>query len=86
MDAQVRSEEKFSKLSIAYKGKQEEDLVNSVVDSIVSKYKIKPEMYVTSISNGRNVLVIEYEDDEDRVAGDIFEKIIKTLDIEVLED
>lgn len=86
MDAQVRSEEKFSKLSIAYKGKQEEELVNSVVDGIVAKYEIKPEMYVTSISNGRSVLVIEYEDDEDRAAGDIFEKIIKTLDIEVLED
>ena len=44
---------------------------------------MKPEIHVTSISNGREVLVIEYHDDISRESGAIFEEIIKALDIKV---
>jgi hypothetical protein len=83
MDAQVRSEEKFSKLSIAYEGKEEGTIVCSTIDAITAKYSIKPESYICNISDDKNVVVVEYQDDIDRIAGTIFEEIIKTLKIEV---
>ncbi|OHE07443.1 MAG: hypothetical protein A2513_02615 [Sulfurimonas sp. RIFOXYD12_FULL_33_39] len=85
MDAQVKSEEKYSKLSIAYEGKVEGEFVCSAIDKIVSKYDIKPETYTCNISNKKDVVVIEYHDDIDRVAGDIFEEIIKTLNIPICD-
>lgn len=81
IDAQYRSEEKYAKLSIAFEGKEESSLVCSTVEEIVAKYKIQPEMYTCNISDKKDVLVIEYHDDGDREAGDIFEEIIKTLKI-----
>ncbi|MEA3228992.1 MAG: hypothetical protein U9P38_07965 [Campylobacterota bacterium] len=83
IDAEFRSEERFSRLSLAYKGVEEKTLVNSNVDAIVAKHTIKPEIYTTSISKGREVLVIEYHDDLDRESGPIFEDIITSLNIKV---
>ena len=81
IDAEFRSEEKFSKLSIAYEGKEEGHLVCSTIDNITSKYSIQPETYTCNISNGREVLVIEYQDDNSRESGAIFEEIMKALNI-----
>ncbi|MFA5454887.1 MAG: hypothetical protein WC272_06175 [Sulfurimonas sp.] len=81
MDAQVRSEEKFSKISISYEGKEEGEYVCSTIDKITSKYQIKPETYTCKISNEKDVVVIEYQDDINREAGVIFEEIIRTLNI-----
>lgn len=85
MDAQVKSEEKYSKLSIAYEGKDEAELVCSTVDKIISKYNIQPETYTCNISDKKDVMVIEYHDDIDREVGDIFEEIIKTLNIPICD-
>ena len=81
IDAEFRSEERFSRLALAYKGNDEKNKVNSCVDSIIAKYKIKPETHTTAVSNGREVLVIEYHDDMDREAGEIFEEMMCALDI-----
>lgn len=81
IDAEFRSEERFSKLSIAYEGKEEGKLVCTTVDNIVSKYDMQPETYTCNISNGREVLVIEYHDDNGRESGAIFEEMMKALNI-----
>ncbi len=81
IDAEFRSEERFSRLSLAYQGEEEKQKVNSCIETIIAKYKMQPETYTTSVSNGREVLVIEYHDDMDRQAGDIFESMMKALDI-----
>lgn len=81
IDAEFRSEERFSRLSLAYKGDDEKQQVNKCVANVVKKHKKEPETYTTSISGGREVLVIEYHDDCNREAGSIFEEIIKALDI-----
>ncbi|QOY51109.1 hypothetical protein [Candidatus Sulfurimonas baltica] len=81
IDAEFRSEERFSKLSLAYEGKEEKEIVNSCVEKIIAEYTTKPETYTCTISNNREVLVIEYHDDSTRESGDIFEKIIKSLNI-----
>lgn len=81
IDAEFRSEEKFTRLSVAYAGEDEKKEVCSCVESILSQYKLKPDLHTTSISDGREVLVIEYHDDLDRESGVIFEKIIHSLNI-----
>jgi aspartokinase len=81
IDAQVRSEEKFSKISIAYEGEEEAKLVCSKIDEIIARHGIKPETYTCNISKNKDVIVIEYHDDVDREAGDIFEEMIKELHI-----
>ncbi len=81
IDAEFRSEERFSRLSLAYKGTEEKEKVCSCIEAIIAKHKIQPETYTTSVSNGREVLVIEYHDDLDRESGPIFEEMIKVLNI-----
>ena len=81
IDAEFRSEERFSTLALAYAGDEEKSKVNSCVDEIVAKHNLTPEIHTTAISNGREVLVIEYHDDMDREAGAIFEEMICALDI-----
>ena len=81
IDAEFRSEERFSRLSVAYNGDEEKKLVNSCVDTIIAKHSKKPEIYTTTVSNNKEVLVIEYHDDLDRESGAIFEDIINTLKI-----
>lgn len=81
MDAQVKSEERYAKLAIAYEGKEEGQKVCSTIDDITSKYKMKPESYTCNISDKKEVVVVEYHDEDYRVVGEIFEKIIKELDI-----
>jgi endo-alpha-1,4-polygalactosaminidase (GH114 family) len=42
---------------------------------------MKPETHITKVSNGKEVLVIEYHDDGNRESGAIFEEMIKELNI-----
>lgn len=81
IDAEVRSEEKFSKLSLAYEGEEEGALVCSTIDPIIAKYDATPETYTCNISKGKEVLVIEYQDDINREAGAVFEEIMRALNI-----
>jgi len=81
LNAEYRSEERFSKLSIAYENEEEKKRVISNVEAIIAKHEMKPETYTTAVSNGKEVLVIEYPDDVARETGAIFEEMIKVLEI-----
>ncbi|PHR58890.1 MAG: hypothetical protein COA44_01735 [Arcobacter sp.] len=81
IDAEYRGEERYSKLSLAYANAEEEKKINDAFDEVTSKYTIQPQTYISDITDGRKVLVIEYHDDYDRDAGTIFEEIMKKLDI-----
>ena len=81
IDAEFRSEERFSRLSLAYSGDVEKKLVSLNVENIIAKYNIQPDLHISSIKDNKEVLVIEYHDDIDREAGAIFEEILKELNI-----
>ena len=81
LDAEFKSEERFSKLSIAYENSEEKERVLSKAEAIIAKHNMKPEIYTTAVSNGKEVFVIEYPDDIARESGAIFEEIIKALNI-----
>ena len=84
IDAEFRSEERFSRLALAYESEEEKIKVSKCVEDLTSTFSIKPDMYTTKVSNGKEVLVIEYGDDDNtRESGKIFEEIIKTLNIKV---
>ena len=81
IDAEFRSEERFSRLALAYETEEEKMQVNQCIEKIIAKHTMKPEIHMTKVSNGKEVLVIEYHDDVDREAGEIFEEIMHSLDI-----
>jgi len=83
IDAEFRSEERFSRLALAYECDEEKQSVCDCIENVIAKYTLKPETYTTKVSNGKEVLVIEYHDDICRESGAIFEEIIKNLDIKV---
>ncbi len=85
IDAEFRSEERFSRLAIAYTNDEEKKKVNTCVDEILSKHSTKPEMHTTATSSGKEILVIEYHDDMDRKSGPVFEEIMKELDIKTCD-
>jgi hypothetical protein len=81
IDAEYRAEERYSKLSLAYANEEEYEKINKVVAEMSSLTSLVPSMYTSNISNGRKVLVIEFHDDYDREAGNVFNKIMKKLNI-----
>lgn len=81
IDAEVRSEERFSRLSLAYESPQEKQKVTECITEMTKKYTMTPEIHTTHVSNGKEVLVVEYHDDTCREAGKIFEEILCSLDI-----
>jgi len=83
IDAEFRSEERFSRLALAYESDTEKKSVSDCVDRIVAKCSMVPEIYTTKVSNGKEVIVIEYHDDLTREAGPLFDEIIKELNITV---
>jgi len=83
IDAEFRSEERFSRLSLAYESDAEKKSVSDCIETITKKHNMKPEIYTTKVSSGKEVIVIEYHDDNSRESGDIFEDIIKALDIKI---
>ncbi len=81
IDAEFRSEERFSRLSLAFSNKEEREKVVSQVEEIINKYPLQADIHFADVANGKSVMVIEYHDDINREAGDIFEEIIHKLNI-----
>ncbi|MEO1953550.1 MAG: hypothetical protein ABGW74_02480 [Campylobacterales bacterium] len=81
IDIEIRSEERFSRISTAYEGEEEKKKVIETIEAIINKYDFKPETHTTELSNGREVFVVEYHDDMHRESGEIFKEIMKALNI-----
>ena len=86
IDAEYKGEERYSKLALAYTTEDEAKMINqSIKDFCEAKCDLIPEIYTSSLSNGRKVIVIEYHDDYDRTAGRIFQQILKKLDVKIID-
>jgi endo-alpha-1,4-polygalactosaminidase (GH114 family) len=82
IDADYRGEERYTKISLAYDTVEQKREIEDALASIHEDHKLQRKEYETTGSNGRKIFVIEYHDDYDREAGTIFEKLMKTLNIE----
>lgn len=84
IDADYKGEERYTKISLAYDTNEQYEQINSALEKIHVDLDIHLERncYETTSSSGRKILVVEYHDDYDREAGEIFEQLMKTLNIE----
>jgi len=85
IDAVYHGEERYAKLSLAYKTEEEHEAIESAITEATKGFSLKPQIYVTPVSNGKKVIVIEFHDDYDRASGAIFDKMLHILDIEKCE-
>ena len=81
IDIEYKSEERYSKISIAYSTDEEYKEINDAVNEANQKIDLETQIYVTEVSNGRKVMVIEYHDDYDRQGGEVCEALMKKLNI-----
>ena len=79
IDAEFRSEERFSRLALGYSLEDEKIAVKKEVEKFTKESSLTPEIYTTKVSSGKEVLIIEYHDDSHREAGPIFDNIMKAL-------
>ncbi len=85
INAEVRSEEMFVRLSIAFNTDEEKKCVVNTVDAILKKHKLDKDadIHFTS-SSDKTIMVIEFHEDRNREPGEVFEEIIKTLNVECI--
>jgi len=81
IDAEFRSEEKFTRLAVAYEGTEEKQKVHDCMNKIIAKYDMNGDTHTSEILNNREVLVVEYQDENPREVSQVFEEIMKALDI-----
>ncbi len=81
IDADYKGEERYTKISIAYDTEEQYKEINQALANVHEEHKLDRSVYLTESSSGRKVIVIEYHDDYDREAGEIFEKLMKILNI-----
>ncbi len=86
IDAEYRGEERYSKLSLAYADADEEKRINSAIEEATNKFPgVEPQIYTSKTVDGRKLIIIEYHDDYDREANQVFEILLKRLDITVCQ-
>jgi len=82
IDAEYKGEERYTKISLAYSTPDQYKQINEALEEVHQDANIQQSIYLSDLSNGRKVVVIEYHDDYDRKAGDIFEKLMVRLEID----
>ena len=83
IDAEHKSEERYSKLSLAYTTPDEYQTIEEAIAEFSPLCALEPMIYTSEVSGGRKVIVIEYHDDYCREGGIVFEKIMQKLDIKI---
>lgn len=80
--ADHKSEERYSKLSLAYSTEEERLMIEEAISEATPLCSITPNIYGGDITGGKKMITIEYHDDCDREGGKVFEEIIKKLGIQ----
>ncbi len=80
--AVYHGEERYSKLSLAFMDESQRQEIEQAITEASQGIKLEPQIYTGDVSGGKKVLVIEYHDDYDREAGEIFDKILAKLHID----
>ncbi|WP_310439896.1 hypothetical protein [Sulfuricurvum sp.] len=80
--ADHKSEERYTKLSLAYSTEEEERMIEKAIAESTLLCSLKPNIYGGSVTEGKRMITIEYYDDCDREGGKVYEAIIKYLGIE----
>lgn len=79
--ADHKSEERYSKLSLAYSTPEEKQQIEKAIKEAVVGCSIEPIIYGGDVTGGKKMITIEYHDDCDREGGEVYEKIMCSLGI-----
>ncbi len=79
--ADHKSEERYTKLSLAYSTPEEEKQIENAIEECSAGCCIKPVIYGGDVTGGKKMITIEYHDDCDREGGAVYEKILCSLGI-----
>jgi len=79
--ADHKSEERYSKLSLAYSTEEEKQLIEEAIDTCKGCCSLEPVIYSGDVTDGKKMITIEYHDDCDRSGGEVFENILNQLGI-----
>ena len=82
IDADFKSEERYAKISISYSNNEELQKIEEAFAVACKECSLEENTYTTDITGGRKAFVIEYHDDYDREAGEVFDSMLKTLGID----
>jgi len=80
--ADHKSEERYTKLSLAYSTEEEHQLIEKAIAECTTLCSIQPNIYGGAVTEGKRMITIEYSDDCDREGGKVYEAIIKQLGID----
>jgi hypothetical protein len=80
--ADHKSEEQYTKLSLAYSTEEEHQLIEKAIEECTPLCSITPNIYGGAVTEGKRMITIEYHGDCDREGGKVYEAIIKQLGIE----
>ncbi len=80
--AHVAMEERYAKLEIDYESVEEKKNICNLVNDLIVKYKISPQITVEPKTVETGEYVIEFHDDYDKKAGPFFEELLSSLGIE----
>lgn len=81
IDIEYKSEERYSKIAIAFTEQEEYKEISEAIDEVNKEFPLESTSYVTDVSHGKKVIVVEYHDDFDRQAANIVDALMKRLDI-----
>ncbi len=79
--ADHKSEERYTKLSLAYSTDQEKEQIEEAIQKCTTGCTIEPIIYGGDVTGGMKMITIEYHDDCDREGGTVYENILCTLGI-----
>lgn len=80
--ADHKSEERYTKLSLAYSTEEEHQLIEKAISECTQLCSLTPNIYGGAVTEGKRMITIEYNDDCDREGGKVYDAIIKYLGIE----
>jgi hypothetical protein len=79
--ADHKSEERYSKLSLAYTTAEEKQQIEDAIAECSVGCSLTPITYGGDVTQSKKMITIEYHDDADREGGEVFEKILHYLGI-----
>ena len=79
--AHMAMEERYARLEIDYDSVEEKKKICNLVNDLIVKYHISPQITVEPKTIERGEYVIEFHDDYDKKAGEFFEDLLNQLNI-----
>ncbi len=79
--AHISMEERYARLEIDYNSVEEKKNICNLVNDLIVKHRISPQIEVKPSDLDHGSYIIEFHDDYDKKAGPFFEELLRSLGI-----